>query len=109
MHSLVENDSTVEATPRATLYQTQIYMCGERHKAVELALTEAVVGKLVAPDTDQTETLHISIPEDVSLTIKSGIVNVKYFIHVTLDIPHAIDIHVNLPIVVTNEFAFSQD
>ena len=109
MHSFVENDSTVEATPRATLYQTQIYMCGERHKAIELALTEAVIGKLVAPDTNQTETLYITIPEDVSLTIKSGIINIKYLIHVTLDIPHAFDIHLKLPIIITNELALSED
>ena len=68
-----------------------------------------MVGKLVAQDTAQNETLHITIPEGVSLTIKSGIVNIKYFIHVTLDIPHAIDIHLNLPIILTNEFALSED
>lgn len=45
----------------------------------------------------------IPIPKDIPLTIKSELISVKYLIHVTLDIPHATDVHVNLPIAVTTQ------
>ena len=108
LHLTVDNQSTVEVTPRATLHQTQVYMCGERHKAREVVVTEAIVGKTVYKKTNITETLFIPLPEDISLSIKSGIINIKYFIHVTLDISYSIDLHVNVPIVIVSKSALTQ-
>ena len=108
LHVTVDNESTVEVTPRATLYQTQVYMCGERHKAREVVITEAIVGKTVHNKTNFTETLLIPLPENLSLSIKSGIISVKYFIDVSLYIPHAFDLHVNVPIVIVNRSALTQ-
>ena len=105
LHTTVENNSSVEVTPRCTLYQRQIYMCGERHKAFDEAITEYIVGKPVAEISEQTDTLFIRIPREISLTIKSTMVNVKYFVHVTLDIPYSIDIPVDLPIIITTKSA----
>jgi hypothetical protein len=109
LHCTVDNSSTLDATPKATLYQTQIYMCEERHKARQVALTDDVVGKKVDEKTNFTETLLIKLPEDTPLTIKSAIISVKYFLHVTLDIPHAFDIHVNVPLVVTAKNVLSSE
>jgi len=108
LHVTVDNESTVDVTPRASLHQTQVYMCGERHKAREVVINEAIVGKTVHKKTNLTEILFIPLPEDLSRSIKSGIISIKSFIHVTLDIPHAIDIHVNLPIVIANKCALTQ-
>ena len=77
-------------------------MCGERHKVVEIPLTDPIVGKKVDKNTNFTETLFIPTPKEMSLTIKSALISVKYCVHVTLDIPHAFDIHVNIPLVITN-------
>ncbi|CAG2166465.1 unnamed protein product [Oppiella nova] len=41
------NESSLDVKPRVTLYQTKVYICGERHKAVDVALTEALVGQVV--------------------------------------------------------------
>ncbi|CAG2168308.1 unnamed protein product [Oppiella nova] len=41
------NESTLDVTPRLTLYQTRVYMCGERHRGVVVALTDALVGQVV--------------------------------------------------------------
>ena len=95
------NESSVEATPRATLYQTKVYLFGELHKADTIAVTDSVVGKKVDKHSNGSEILNIAIPEDIPLSIKSELIAVKYSIHVTLDIPHAFDIHVNLPLIVT--------
>ena len=103
LHTTIDNQSTVEAAPRASLYQTQIYMCGERHKAVEIPITNSIIGKKVAKKENFTETIFIPTPKELPLTIKSALISVKYFVHVTLDIPHSFDIHVNVPIVMTNE------
>ncbi|KAH9399053.1 hypothetical protein TYRP_018440 [Tyrophagus putrescentiae] len=37
--------------------------------------------------------------------MKSNIITVKYFVHVTLDIPQNKDLHINLQFVVTNKAA----
>ena len=57
--------------------------------------------------TENIDSISILISEDIPLSIKCPIITVKYFIHVTLDIPHSIDLHLNLPIVVTNNYAFN--
>jgi hypothetical protein len=105
VHCTVENMTSVGVIPRATLYQTQIFMSGERHKTVENSLTEAVIGTAVEAGANASETIFVLTPEDISLSIKSSIITIKYFIHVTLDIPHSIDLHINLPVVITNKYA----
>jgi len=105
LHITVENDSSATVKPRATLYQQQIYMCGERHKGEKVTLSDRVFGKDVESKTDFTETLFVPIPEDASLTIKSQLISIKFFIHVTLDIPHAHDIDVNVPFVMVPKSA----
>ena len=99
----VFNDSSTETTPRATLYQTQVYLFGERHKAFQIPFSDPVVGQPVPKNTNAMEFMKITLPKPTSLSIKSELISVKYLIHVTLDIPHAFDIHVNLPFVVTTK------
>ena len=99
------NESSVEATPRATLYQTKVYLFGERHKAYQKAIAEPVMGQKVDKHSNGNEVLAIAIPEDIPLSIKSELIAVKYSIHVTLDIPHSCDLHVNLPIIVSTRSA----
>jgi len=97
----------VSVTPRATFYQTQIFMSGETHKTIETSLTEPITGSIVNPEHKEEEIISIIIPEDVPLSMKTHIITVKYFVHVTLDIPHTVDLHINLPIVITNEYALN--
>ena len=108
LHVTVDNESTVDVIPRASLHQTQVYILGERHKAREVVITEAIVGKTVHKKTNLTESIFIPLPEDLSLSIKSRIISVKYFIHVALEIPFALDLQVNVPIVVVNKFSFTE-
>ena len=100
MNCDIYNQSTVECTPRATIYQTQIYMCDERHRASQVALTEPVGGEKLDKESNGTQVVNVVLPKDAPLSIKSDIIAIKYMVHVTLDIPHAIDVHVNLPFVV---------
>ena len=80
-------------------------MCGQKHKALQSAVTHHVVGDKMDKHSRTEKILVIPIPENVPLTMKSELIAVKYLIHVTLDIPHAIDAHVNVPIVVTTQSA----
>lgn len=92
--------------PRVSFYQTQIYMTGERHKTVENSLTEAVEGDEVLSHTlIEDAAIPVAIPVNIPLSIKSELITLKYFVHVTLDIPLATDIHVNLPVIVTSRAA----
>ena len=99
------NESSLDVKPRVTLYQTQVYVCGERHKAVDVALTEALVGQVVKGSAKCRESFSLVIPDGLPLSFKSGLISVKYFAHLTLDIPYAIDLHINLPIVITTKGA----
>ncbi len=82
-------------------------MTGERHKTIEASLTDPSIGTTVEAGVTSEDVISVFIPEDVPLSIKCPIITVKYFIHVTLDIPHAIDLHLNLPIVITNRHALN--
>jgi len=109
VHCYVANKSTVEVTPRATLYQTLIYQCGECHKAVDRVLTEHIIGNKMASNANNTDIIHVPIPKSASLSIKTDVISVKYVVHVTLDIPHAVDLHINLPIIVTTQSALDSN
>lgn len=103
VHIRVDNKCSAKLVPRISLYQVQIYMCGARHKTIETTLNkEPVVGAEVQPHSNVDEVLSIKIPSDESLTIKSQVITVKYFVHITLDIPHSFDLHINLPVVLTS-------
>ena len=103
VHVSVNNKTGTKITPRISLHQTQIYMCGARHKTIETTLNnDPIVGTEIEAHSDAVEVLNIKVPSDESLTIKSSVITVKYFIHVTLDIPHSFDLHINLPIVITS-------
>ena len=105
----VANKSTVEVTPRATLYQTRVYQCGEYHKAVDRVLTEHIIGNKMASNANNTDIIHVPIPKTASLSIKSDVISVKYVVHVTLDIPHAVDLDIDLPIIVTTQSALDRN
>lgn len=99
---VIDNCSTATVKPRVTFFQTQIYMTGERHKTVESSLTEAIEGDEIGSHTMIDDgNLTVTIPVDIPLSIKSEYITLKYFLHLTLDIPLAIDIHINLPVVIT--------
>ena len=101
----IQNHSTADVRPRATLYQTQIYMTGEKHKTIETTVSDATFGETIENGMTGETVIELKIPEDIPLSLKCPNFTIKYFIHVTLDIPHALDLHLNLPIIITNGFA----
>jgi hypothetical protein len=109
LHTTVENESSATVKLRATLYQTQAYMCGERHMGEEVILSDSIFGKEVESTTDFSETLLVPIPEDASLTIECQLMIIKYFIHVTLDIPNAREIDVKVPFVMVSKPEITTD
>lgn len=103
VHISVDNKTSAKLVPRVSLHQTQIYMCGSRHKTIETTLSnDPILGSEIQPQAEAVEVLHVKVPSDESLTIKSSVITVKYFVHVTLDIPHSFDLHINLPVVLTS-------
>lgn len=103
VHVSVKNGTkSAVVTPRVTLHQVQIFMCGSRHKTIETTIGEATLGTAVQPGGDVEELLSLVVPADESLTIKSSVISVKYFVHCTLDIPLSIDLHTNLSVIITS-------
>src|SRR5699024_1957942 len=78
VHLTVDNRTSTKVTPRVSLHQVQIFMCGSRHKTIETALSEdPIVGKEVEAHTNAEELLEVTIPPNESLTIKSSVITVK--------------------------------
>src|SRR5699024_4752950 len=103
VHVAVDNKTTAKVTPRISLHQVQIYMCGSRHKTIDTTMSEEpIVSKEIEPHTSVEELLKWKINSKDPLSIKSSIITVKYYVHVTLAIPHSFDLHINLPVVVTS-------
>ena len=103
VHVAVDNKTSTRVTPRILLHQVQVCMCDSRHKTVEYTMpVQPIVGKQVEPHTEVEELLDLKISSGESLTIRSSVIIVKYFVEVTLDIPHSFDLHVNLPVVLTS-------
>ena len=84
-------------------------MSGERHKTVESIITDYALGEEVMYEMNAVSLVRLTIPDNIPLSIKCPNITVKYFIHVTLNIPHAVDLHLNLPIVVTNSLVLCRD
>jgi len=103
IHLIVNNPTNTVVVPRVSLHQLQIYMCGAGHKTIEVPLTEEpLLGVDIEPHTRDEQLLELHIPAAESFSIKSRLITVKYFVQVTLDIPHSFDLHVNLPVVFTS-------
>ena len=96
--------------PRVSLHQLQIKQCNILHRSVDNALTENVlIGTEVDPQTKGEQIVKVQIPPEIPLTIKSTILSIKYFIHVTLAIVHSFDLHVNVPIILTSKEAINEE
>lgn len=111
VHLVVDNETNASVTPMVSLHQVQIYTCGERHKAVENRFPpEAIKGTEIAANVKKNQQLiTVPIPEEENLTIKSAMISVKYFVEVALDIPHSVDLRVNLPVVLTSKAFIEQE
>lgn len=105
VHVVVDNQTNTGVTPRIALNQVQIYQCGIKLKVQDNSVDNAnpVIGTAVGPGTQTEELLSVTISPNEALSIKSQLITVKYFVHVTLDIPHSVDLHLKLPVVVTSQ------
>jgi len=109
VHVNVDNKTNAQVVPKVELHQVQIYMSGLRHKTIESTITEEpTTGVEIEPHTNNEEVLELTIPTDQTLSIKSSLVTVKYFVRVVLFIPHSLDLHINLPVVVTSQSVVDQ-
>jgi len=97
----IDNQTNTRVTPRVTLHQVQTYTCENHQKTVEKDLSkEPVFGAEIAANANTGEHIFVKLPIfGKLLSIRSNLISVKYFLRVTLDIPHSVDLIINLPIV----------
>jgi hypothetical protein len=103
----VINESGSKLIPRATIYETRVFLAKNRHHSIEKHY-DAVQGEPVVKGRPGIQQLMLLLPEQCPLTIKNELMVVKYFVHVTLDIPLELDLHINLPIIVTTRRALDE-
>jgi len=62
------------------------------------------VGSVVSPQMTSKESLLMPIPNGLPILYNQcPIIELNYVIVVTLDIPGSIDLHVELPVIITNQ------
>ena len=105
---IIINNSSTCVRARASLHQIQQYMVEDKHKTVESVVSVDTFGDKVDSDERRMSAILMTVPEGIPLSLKSDNIDVKYLVHVTLDIPHAFNLHINLPIIITNIYALSK-
>ncbi len=88
---------------RARLKQKLIYRAFASSKRDNNTLI-TVMGSAVSPGMTNNETLSMPIPNDLPILYNQcPIIELNYVIVVTLVIPGSIDLHIELPLVLTNQ------
>lgn len=98
----ITNTTTTRVTPRATLKQTQTFMAEGKTKIKEIKYLR-VEGSLIEPGLTNVQTLMVPIPANIQLSIECPLIINSYEIHLTTEIPSAMNLHIDLPIVITTE------
>ena len=96
------NQSPHKVSSIATLYQVQCFFCQNRQHLVEHHFEE-ISGSTVLKGRDTRETIQLTIPDACIVSFKTPIIMVSYFIHLTLHITKSVDLHLNLPIIITTK------
>jgi len=101
----VDNQTNALMKPQLELHQIQIYNFeGIRLKIVETVLCESpITGPKIPAHSKEQEILLLTIPTGESLSIRSDLITVKYFVNVILHtgLQKEFNLHINLPIVLT--------
>ncbi len=99
----INNQSKKSMSLRATLKQeVDFYASGSHRKCCGKIVR--VVGNTIAPFSKTNEVMTLLVPTTTPVVHKScPIINIKYTITVTLDIPGSFELHCNLPVILTNQ------
>ena len=96
------NDSPHKLNSIVTLYQVQCFLCQNRQHIVEHHFEE-IGGSTVLKGKDMRETINLTIPDTCIVSFKTPIIMVSYFIHLSLHITKSIELHLNLPIIISTK------
>lgn len=104
---LIVNDANVPVEPRVTLYQQQLFACNQVHRTLESCLTSEPYSttEAVPPNSSATALIKVPLATNLVVSLRSPLITVKYFVRVCLDLPHAMDLVVNVPFIVTTRRA----
>lgn len=104
---LIVNDANVSVEPRVTLHQQQLFVCNQVHRTLESCLTPEPYSttEAVPPNSSATALIKVPLATNLVVSLSSPLITVKYFVHVSLDLPHAMDLVVNVPFIVTTRRA----
>uniref|UniRef100_A0A3Q0RI52 Arrestin C-terminal-like domain-containing protein n=1 Tax=Amphilophus citrinellus TaxID=61819 RepID=A0A3Q0RI52_AMPCI len=94
------NSSSKDTRPKFKLEQRTVYCCQSNTTESAVTLLQ-MVGDAVSPNSEQTASCQLKIPEDAIPTLHNcEIISVEYYIKVYLDISFAFDPEVVLPLVI---------
>ncbi|CAG2168966.1 unnamed protein product [Oppiella nova] len=113
-HCNVINQSSTRVIPRVTLRQTQTYLMRKKNKTKIRQNThyeikcQRMEGLPTEAGSSSTQTFQVPIPIGIAISVNSPILEVSYDLHLTVDIPSAIDLHLDLPIMITTKNVVNQ-
>ncbi|KAJ6223307.1 hypothetical protein RDWZM_001852 [Blomia tropicalis] len=97
------NESNISIQPRISMYQTQAFTYNQVVRTMESSLIDPCMAEQLESGQNGTQTVTIPVPTTCSISLKSPLITVRYFVHISMDIPQSIDLTINLPFIVTTE------
>ena len=101
------NEATIAVQPRVMLFQTQMFTQNQMQRTLETSLSdEPYTVPVVPPQHSITQIIQVPLSPNLVVSLYSALITVKYFVHISIDIPqHIVELNMNLPFVVTTERA----
>ncbi|XP_064901016.1 arrestin domain-containing protein 3-like isoform X14 [Columba livia] len=96
----IENCSSRMVVPKATIYQTQAFYAKGKMKQVKQVVANLCGESLSAGKTETWNGKQLKIPPVSPSILDCSIIRVEYSLTVYVDIPGAMDLFLNLPLVV---------
>jgi len=101
----VANRSSDFVSPRVTLYQIEKYFphAGYNYSFLNEVKVCEEKGNDIAPFSVSCDTFALKIPYNLKVcSFESSIIKVDFKIHVTLGIQYSFDLHIDLPLLISN-------
>ncbi|XP_065718028.1 arrestin domain-containing protein 3-like isoform X2 [Patagioenas fasciata] len=96
----IENCSSRMVVPKATIYQTQAFYAKGKMKQVKQLVANLCGESLSAGKTETWNGKQLKIPPVSPSILDCSIIRVEYSLMVYVDIPGAMDLFLNLPLVI---------
>ncbi len=102
INCFIDNQSKKSMTLKASLKQIVIFHAEGKHRKSETKLVRSI-GNTINATEKQSQVIGLLVPVTAPIVHNCcPIIDMKYLVVITLDIPGSFDLHCELPVILTN-------